>query len=71
MLEKVITTLGNDYIELGYKAIDNNGNDVTNQVKVNSNIKVNEIGNYEIVYSIGNEQKIRNVEIKEQAQETL
>lgn len=66
----VIITLGNDYIEAGYKAYDNNGNDVTNQVKINSNIKVNEIGNYEIVYTIGNQEKIRNVEIKEQPQET-
>ena len=68
--ENVIITLGNDYMELGYKAVDNNGTDVTDQVKVNSNIKVNELGNYEIIYTIGNEQKIRTVEIKEQAQET-
>ena len=68
--KNLIITLGNDYIEYGYRAYDNHGNDITNQVKVNSNIKVNEIGNYEVVYTVGNQEKIRTVEIKEQLQET-
>ena len=66
----ITITLGHDYIEAGYKAYDSNGNDVTSQVKVNSNIKVNELGNYEISYTIDDKTEIRYVEIKEQANET-
>ena len=66
----VIITLGNDYIEAGYSAYDSEGNDITSKVQINSNIKVNEIGNYEISYTIGDKTEIRNIEIKEQPQET-
>ena len=66
----VIITLGNDYIELGYNAYDSDGNNLTNEVKVSSNININEVGNYEISYTIGDKTVIRSVEIKKQAEET-
>lgn len=62
---KITITLGNDYIESGYTATDSNDNDVTSEVKVNSNLKINEIGTYEITYSIGEQEVTRIVNIVE------
>lgn len=63
-------TLGNDYIESGYTAYDSNGNDVTDRVTVSSNIKVNELGTYEISYTINDAKVIRYVNIIEPTKET-
>jgi len=68
--KSMIITLGNDYIEPGYLAYDSNGNDLTNQVNVSSNINPNEVGNYEITYTVGDTTVIRSIEIKEQSEET-
>lgn len=68
--KSMIITLGNDYIEPGYLAYDSNGNDLTNQVKVSSNINPNEVGNYEITYTVADKTEVRYIEIKEQSEET-
>jgi hypothetical protein len=61
--------LNQEYIEYGYKAIDNIDGDITKNVLVESNLK-NEIGNYKINYSVtdshGNKSTVtRNVSVKE------
>jgi len=63
-------TLGNDYIESGYTAYDSNGNNVTDRVTVSSNVKINELGTYEITYTIDDAEVIRYVNIVEPTKET-
>lgn len=62
---EITISLGNDYIEPGYTAFDSNNSDVTGEVAIYSNLKINEIGNYQITYTIGNEQLVRTVKIVE------
>lgn len=44
--------LGEEYLEPGYKAIDNIDGDITSNVEVLSNVDVNKVGTYEIDYSV-------------------
>ena len=68
--QEINITLGNDYIESGYNAYDNYNNDVTDKVKVSSNIKIDEIGTYEIVYSINDTKVIRYINIVKPDEDT-
>ena len=48
----VTITEGNTYKEPGYKAFDENGKDITNNVKIKGKINTNKQGTYEITYTI-------------------
>lgn len=63
--EKIILTKDSDYIEPGYSAYDRKKNDVTNQVSITSNVDTSKIGEYEILYSIDEVNKVRYVSIIE------
>ncbi len=52
--------LGNDYVEEGYKASDNCDGDLTSNVEIDSNLNINEEGNYKITYTASD--KSGNVE---------
>ena len=56
---------GNDYIEPGYKAHNSQNEDLTNKVKINSNLNTKVIGEYEITYTIGNITKKRIIKVIE------
>lgn len=49
--EKIIC-IGDKYSEPAYTAIDNYDGDITKNVKVQSNLNLEEVGTYEIVYSV-------------------
>ena len=68
--EKITMTVGEDYIELGYKAYDKNKNDYTASVSITSNLDTSKVGNYEILYSINNVKKVRYIVVKEKIDET-
>ncbi len=46
------TLRGGDYNELGFKAKDASGNDITDKVIVTDNTDLNTVGTYDIVYSV-------------------
>lgn len=66
----ITLTLGNDYIEAGYNAFDSNNNDLTNEVEVSSNLRINEVGIYEITYKLKDTQTIRTINIVEPTNDT-
>jgi len=68
--QTISITVGSDYIEPGYKATDKKGNDFTNRVQITSNLDTSKIGEYEILYSIGNTNKVRNVKVVEKVDAT-
>lgn len=63
-LEKgvVILKVGDKYVEPGYRAYDNLDKDLTSEVKVDSNVKNNKVGEYSVIYTVsdssGNESSI-------------
>lgn len=63
--ETITINLGSDYVEPGYKAYDKNNNDYTNQVEITNNVDTSKTGEYEILYSIDNINKVRYVIVKE------
>jgi len=69
--ETITINLGSDYVEPGYSAKDKKGNDITNEVKITSNIDTTKEGNYEILYSIGNVSKVRYIIIKKTNDQTI
>ena len=44
--------VGDNYNELGYKAIDNCDGDITGKVKVSNNINTNKVGDYSVTYTV-------------------
>lgn len=54
-----------DYIEFGYRAYNSKNEDLTNEVKIESNLDIKTIGEYEIVYTLKDIKKIRKVNIVE------
>lgn len=54
---------GTDYIEQGYKAYNSKGEDLTPNIEIKSTINTNVIGEYNIVYSIGNVTQTRKVTV--------
>ena len=64
--EKEITIYkGSEYKEPGFKANDDYDGDITSKVKVDSNVDINKIGDYKIIYSIkdssGNENSVERI----------
>lgn len=67
---KVVLTVGDEYKEYGYLAIDNYDGDITDKVIVTNNIENNKVGNYQVIYKVSdssnNEYEIkREVEYKQ------
>ena len=54
---------GDIFVEPGYKGIDDEGNDLTDEVVVSTNINSEVIGNYKVSYTLGNITKERNVKV--------
>jgi len=50
--KKIYVFKDNKYIEKGYEAIDNCDGDISDKVKINSNLDNSKVGNYKINYSI-------------------
>ena len=70
--EEMITLyIGSEYIEPGYKAIDGSGENLTNKVKTETNLDMNKIGQYEIIYKIGNITKTRTINIVNKSEEYI
>lgn len=72
--DEIITLYqGNDYIEPGYEAYNSNSETLTPQVITESNLNINEIGEYEIKYTINDITKKRIIKIipKEEANYTF
>lgn len=53
--------IGQNYNELGFKAIDNVDGDLTDKVKVTDNIDINKIGKYEVTYTVSDSSKNKKV----------
>ena len=62
---KITLTKDSDYIEPGYTAYDKKNNEVTNQVKVTSNVDTSKTGEYEIVYSVNGISRVRYITVTE------
>ena len=52
-----------EYVEPGYHGYDKKGNDVTNQVIVNSDVNTKEIGEYTVTYTLKNEIAYRYISV--------
>lgn len=63
--EKEITIKLNDkYNELGAKATDKEGNDISNKIEINSEVDTTKKGTYKVFYSIGNYINVRYVTVE-------
>ena len=63
--DEVVTVIkGEKYIDKGAKAVDESGNDVSNQIKVDNTVDTSKTGEYTVTYSIGNFIVIRRVIVK-------
>lgn len=56
---------GTSYIETGYDAYNTDNENLNDKVIVNSTLNANKVGEYEIVYKLGNITKIRKVNVVE------
>ena len=63
--DNITIYLDHEYSEFGFNAYDSKGNDLTDNVIVNSNLNINKVGNYQISYTISNITKIRYVNVVE------
>ena len=62
--EELTLPLGGTYEEKGYNAIDTVDSDITNKVKVYSNINANKAGEYYVVYTVTNSQGITTTNMR-------
>ena len=62
--EELTLPLGETYEEKGYNAIDTVDSDITNKVKVYSNINTNKAGEYYVVYTVTNSQGITTTNMR-------
>ena len=69
--DNITIYLDHEYSEFGFNAYDSNGNDLTGEVIVDSNLNINKIGNYQISYTIGNITKVRYVNVIESGKTEL
>ncbi len=69
--QNLTIALGSEYYELGYKAYDKKGKDITDKITINSNLDVSKEGSYEILYSVNGISKIRFINTKKDTSETL
>ena len=53
----------NTYVDLGYVALDSNGNDISSKVKIDSNVNTTEIGEYTVTYKLGKKSLVRKVNV--------
>ena len=68
--EETITLYqGTDYIEPGYEAYNSKNENLTSKVNIESNLNINQIGEYEITYTINDTIKIRKINIIEKNKE--
>lgn len=70
MQEESIIDYGSAYKEIEYRAIDNYDGDITNKVKISSNLDTSKIGSYEIIYEIEDSSsnktlRRRNIHVKD------
>lgn len=56
---------GTSYIETGYEAYNSDSENLTNKVVVESTLNANKVGEYEILYKLGDIVKIRKVNVVE------
>lgn len=62
--EEITINVGDKYKELGAKAIDSTGKDVSSQINIDSNVDTSKKGEYMVIYSIGKSMAIRTVIVK-------
>ena len=62
--DEITLKVGEKYKELGVKAVDSNGKDISSQVSIENNVDTSKSGNYMVIYSIGKSMVIRNVIVK-------
>lgn len=62
--QKITIEKGTKYVDQGAKALDTNGNDISNQIKVDNSVDTSKSGEYTVTYSIGNYIVIRTVVVK-------
>lgn len=55
--------VGDIYVEPGYTAKTDNGKEVTNKVIVTNTVDVDKVGNYDVIYELGNASVRRKVEV--------
>ena len=68
--EKITIYQGSDYIEFGYVAYDSKNKDLSKEVKVESNLDINKVGEYEISYVLGDIERTRIVKVIEKPKES-
>ena len=54
---------GDEYVEPGYTGFDNKNNDLTDDIIVDNQININEIGNYAVIYTLNNTIKERRIRV--------
>ncbi len=62
--EEVEIKQGEKYNEPGVKAIDSNGNDVSDKITIENNVNIDKKGEYRVIYSYGKSIAIRRVIVK-------
>lgn len=60
----VYLNVGNEYQETGYTVIDTVDNNLTDKVKVTSNLDTNKKGTYQIIYSVTNSSGVTTTEVR-------
>lgn len=68
--ERIVIKVGTDYIDPGYIAYDKKNNDVTSQVEVQNYVDTSIVGEYEVLYTIGNVTRVRYVVVETQIDRT-
>lgn len=68
-MDTVTIYQGGNYIEPGYKAYDKKKNDLTEKVKITSNLDINKIGEYEIKYTVNDITKTRKIKVIQKDEE--
>ena len=62
--DEIYINVGEKYNELGAKAFDKDGNDVSNKISIQNEVDTTKKGEYMVIYSIGKSMVIRNVIVK-------
>ena len=62
--EEIYINVGEKYNELGAKAFDSKGNDVSNKIMIQNEVDTSKKGEYMVIYSIGKAMVVRNVIVK-------
>lgn len=62
--EEIYINVGEKYNELGAKALDSKGNDVSNKIVIQNEVDISKKGEYMVIYSIGKAMVVRNVIVK-------